>query len=202
MAKQKLLNSLFTTLSKEEMEVNVESEFAALNSKLELEKAMKKPEAEKRPVERPKKEMDVILLSTKLETPVKSSSKPSMSRGTYTNWFVPSLWDPIFETVSKHRNLPSALRYLQLKYIRPGENVSVYDKLAPSTLKEWFTSTGELKAGTKQYIFKETAAYTGGAQHADILANHPKLEEDIITLLKNHRDAGQSLYASCAQVHN
>jgi hypothetical protein len=65
MAKQKLLSSLFTTVSKEEMEVNVEREFAALNSKLELEKAMKKPEAEKRPVGRPKKEMEVVLLPTK-----------------------------------------------------------------------------------------------------------------------------------------
>ena len=160
---------------------------------------MKKPEAEKRPVGRPKKEMEVVLLPTKVETPVKSSSKSSRSRGTYMNWFVPSLWDPIFATVSKHRNLRSALRYLQLKYRRLGETMSVYDKLTPSTLREWFTSTGELKAGTKQSIFKETAAYTGGAQHAYILANHPELEEDIITLLKSHRDAEQPLYASSAQ---
>jgi hypothetical protein len=81
MAKQKLLSSLFTIVSKEEMEVNVEREFAALNSKLELEKAMKKPEAEKRPVGRPKKEMEVVLLPTKVETPVKSSSKPSKEQG-------------------------------------------------------------------------------------------------------------------------
>ncbi len=81
MAKQKLLSSLFTTVSKEEMEVNVEREFAALNSKLELEKAMKKPEAEKRRVGRPKKEMEVIILSTKLETPVKSSSKAINEQG-------------------------------------------------------------------------------------------------------------------------
>ena len=102
MAKQKLLSSLFTTVSKEEMEVNVKREFAALNSKLELEKAMKKPEAEKKLVGRPKKEMEVVILPTKVETHVKSSSKPSRSRETYMNWFVPSLWDPIFATVSKH----------------------------------------------------------------------------------------------------
>jgi hypothetical protein len=34
-------------MNKEEMEVNVEREFVAFNSKLKLEKAMKKPEAEK-----------------------------------------------------------------------------------------------------------------------------------------------------------
>ena len=88
MAKKKLLSSLFTIVSKEELEVNVEREFAALNSKLELEKAMKKPEVEKKPLGRPKKEMEVVLLPTKVEAPVKSSSKPSRSRGTYTNWFV------------------------------------------------------------------------------------------------------------------
>jgi hypothetical protein len=116
------------------------------------------------------------------------------------NWFVPSLWGPIFATVSKHRNLRSALRYLQLKYRRPAETVSVYDKLTPNTLKEWFTSTGELKAGTKQSIFKETTTYTGGAQHAYILVNHPELEEDIITLFKSHRDVGEPLYVLFAQV--
>jgi hypothetical protein len=78
--------------------------------------------------------------------------------------------------------------------------MSVYDKLTPNTLKGWFISTGELKTDTKQYIFKETTTYTGGAQHAYILANHPELEEDIITLLKSHRDAGQPLYVSFAQV--
>jgi hypothetical protein len=102
---------------------------------LELEKTMKKPEAEKRPVWRPKKEMKVVLLPTKVETPVKSSSKSSRSRGTYTNWFVPSLWDHIFVIVSKHGNVRSALRYLQLKYRRPGETVSVYDKLTPKHFK-------------------------------------------------------------------
>ena len=70
MAKHKLLSNLFTTVSKEEMEVNMEREFAALNLKLELEEAMKKPEAEKIPAGRPKKEM-VVVLPTKVETSIK-----------------------------------------------------------------------------------------------------------------------------------
>jgi hypothetical protein len=55
---------------------------------------------------------------------------------------------------------------------------------------------GELKDRTKQAIFKEIAAFTGGPQHAYILSGHIELEEDIITLLKSHQDAGQALFAS------
>jgi hypothetical protein len=55
---------------------------------------------------------------------------------------------------------------------------------------------GELKDRTKQAIFKEIAAFTGGPQHAYILSRHTEFEEDIITLLKSHRDAGQALFAS------
>ena len=61
---------------------------------------------------------------------------------------------------------------------------------------EWFTSTGELKEGTKQSIFKEIVTYLGGVQHTYALVNHLELEADIITLLKMHRDVGQLLFAS------
>jgi hypothetical protein len=85
---------------------------------------------------------------------------------------------------------------LQLKFKLPGETKSVYDQLQRSTLAEWFTPTRELKEGTKQSIFKETVAFTGGIQHTYVLANHSDLEEDIITLLKEHRDVGQPLFAT------
>ena len=58
---------------------------------------------------------------------------------------------------------------------------------------------GELKDGIKQAIFKEIFAFIGGPQHAYILSRHHKLEEDIMTLLKGHCDAGQPLFASIAQ---
>jgi hypothetical protein len=63
-------------------------------------------------------------------------------------------------------------------------------------MREWFTKTEELKDGTKQAIFKETTTYTGGIQHAYVLSSHRELEEEIITLLKAHREAGQPLFAS------
>jgi hypothetical protein len=56
----------------------------------------------------------------------------------------------------------------------------------------------ELKDGTKQAIFKETATFTGSLQHAYILFGHHELE-DIITLLKGHREAGEALFASTVQ---
>ena len=65
-----------------------------------------------------------------------------------------------------------------------------------STITEWFTSTGELKEGTKQSIFKEIVVFTGSIQHTYILANHSNVEEDIITLLKEHQDVGQPLFAT------
>ena len=54
----------------------------------------------------------------------------------------------------------------------------------------------EFKDGTKQAIFKETTTFTGSPQHAYILSRHNELEEDIITLLKSHRDDGQALFTS------
>jgi hypothetical protein len=48
----------------------------------------------------------------------------------------------------------------------------------------------------KQLIFKESVAYKGGIQYIYILANHFELEEDSITLLKEHGDVGQSLFVS------
>jgi hypothetical protein len=116
MARQQLLSSMFSSISKAEREVTVEHELETLASQMELERASKK-EIEKRPVGRPKKELSTFL-TTSMETAQRS--KPTKKvRGPYTNWFIPSLWDPIFAIVTKHRNLKGALRVLQLKYRLP-----------------------------------------------------------------------------------
>jgi hypothetical protein len=184
MAKQQLLSSMFSSISKVDMEESVEQEFATLGAQMELERSMK--EVVKHAVKRPKKTLEAVL--TKTVIPQTSSSKKV--RGPYINWFVPSLWDPIYAAVIKHRKLKSALCYLQLKYKLHGQETSIYDQLSRGSLAEWFTSVGELKEGTKQAIFKETAAFTGGLQHAYVLSNYHELEEDIITILKQHRDVG------------
>jgi hypothetical protein len=191
MVKQQLLSSMFSNISKVDMEESVEQEFVTLGAQIELERSMKK-EVVKHAVGRPKKTLEAVL--TKRVIPQTSSSKKV--RGPYTNWFVPSLWDPIYAAVNKHRNLKSALHYLQLKYKLHGQETSVYDRLSRGSLAKWFTSVGELKEGTKQAIFKETAAFTGDLQHAYVLSNYHELEEDIITILKQHRDARKPLFAS------
>jgi hypothetical protein len=194
MAKQKLLSSMFPVITKEVMEEHVERDMATLSSQLEMDQGVKE-DVQKRPVGRPKKVAEAILLTTKVEKSHHCTPK-SRVRGPYMNWFIPSLWDPIYAAVNRHRNLQGALRYLQFKFKLPGETKSVYDRLQRSTMVEWFTPTGELKEGTKQSIFKETTAFTGGIQHTYVLANHSDLEEDIITLLKEHRDVGQPLFAT------
>ena len=121
---------------------------------------------------------EAILFTTKLEKSHPSTPK-SRIRGPYMNWFIPSLWDPIYAAVNRHRNLQGALHYLQLKFKLPRETKSVYDQLQRSTMAKWFTPIGELKEGTKELIFKDTTAFTGGIQHTYVLANHSDLEEDI-----------------------
>jgi hypothetical protein len=194
MARHMLLSSMFSSISKKDMEAKVQQEMVALEVQLGLEREMKEGIV-KRPVGRPKKEIVPIQLPTKVNEHHQFKTK-TMVRGSYTNWFVPSLWDPIYAAVRMHRSLKGALHYLQLKHNFPGESKSVYGRLSRNTLAEWFTSTGELKEGTKQSNFKETVTYSRGVQHTYALVNHSELELDIITLLKMHRDVGQPLFAS------
>ncbi|KAG0574853.1 hypothetical protein KC19_VG297100 [Ceratodon purpureus] len=74
----------------------------------------KKKEVQKRPVGRPKMQIKAILLPTKEEKP-KATPSTTKARGAYTNWFVPSLWDPIYSPVSHHRSLNTIFINLEIK---------------------------------------------------------------------------------------
>jgi hypothetical protein len=191
------LNSIFLPINKEERETCVELEFATLNSKLELERAKDK-EVEKWVVGRPRKELVAVLHTQELKEEEPRSKKAKV-RGSYTNWFVPSLWEPIFAAVKQHQNLTSVLHYLRSKYKLLGQSSSVYDKLSRGSLYEWFIPTGELKEGYKDYVYLGTSAFIGGPQHCPILENCPQLREKIVTILKIHRDVGHPLYTSSIQ---
>jgi hypothetical protein len=118
MERQQLLSSMFSSISKaEKEEVTVEHELETLALQLELEHASKK-KVVRRLVGRSKE--FPTLLTTNMET-IQRSKPTKKVRGPYTNWFIPSLWDPIFATITKHRNLKGALRFLQLKYRLPGQ---------------------------------------------------------------------------------
>jgi hypothetical protein len=65
MARQMLLSSMFSSISKEDMEAKVQREMVALEAQLGLEREMKEGVV-KRPVGRPKKEIVPNLLPTKV----------------------------------------------------------------------------------------------------------------------------------------
>jgi hypothetical protein len=100
MARQMLLSSMFSSISKEDMEAKVQQEMVALEAQLGLEWEMKEGVV-KQPVGRPKKEIVPILLPTKVNEYHQVKTK-TMVKGSYTNWFVPSLWDPIYAVVRMH----------------------------------------------------------------------------------------------------
>ena len=91
---QKTLGDTFTSIKKEEIQLLVERDFDALSTTLEVEKAMES-EVVKRSVVRPKKNVEVLLLTPKEEDIAKASPNKAKVRGRYTNWFLPSLWGPI-----------------------------------------------------------------------------------------------------------
>lgn len=133
MARQKTLHSMFTSIDKEEMHLLVERDFEALSTKLEVEKAMKS-EAVKRSVGRPKKGVEAVLLAPKEEDIAKAVPNKGKVRGSYTNWFLPSLWELIHAAMKQHKNYTYTLHYLKLKYKEPGKSCSVYDALSRGTL--------------------------------------------------------------------
>ena len=89
MAREKTLSSKFSIINKDEIEVCVQRDFAALNEKLEMELGICK-EVMKRLVGRPKKEMEAMLLTLKVE-PNEQASKKARVRGPYSNWFLRAL---------------------------------------------------------------------------------------------------------------
>jgi hypothetical protein len=106
----------FAPISKEEMERRLELEFAVLNNKLKEEQSMTKHALPKRPVEKPKKDGPTLFLKPKVERMKPLVSKP---RGSYKNWFTPSLWPPIFKVMQQARNITNALMYLRATYRQP-----------------------------------------------------------------------------------
>jgi hypothetical protein len=72
---------------------------------------------------------------------------------------MPSFWDPIYVTLKQHRSLTHLRRNLNR-----------------GSLAYSFPRIVEFKDGVKQYIFKETIAYIGGAQYAYVLSKFSTFE--------------------------
>lgn len=63
-------------------------------------------------------------------------------------------------------------------------------------MHEWFTSSGDLKDGYKEYLKKGSSHLQGKTYNCPILFMHFDLEDLIIWSLKAHKKTGQSLFAS------
>jgi hypothetical protein len=132
--KQKQLDlGFFVPISKEEREINAAREFASLNERLQKEPAGE--EITKRPVGRPKKEKENVLLrpSTVAMKPTTKASKKVRRR--YTNWFTPTLWPPIHSAVKQHRSILNALGFLRSAYRKPRDLSCVYDSLSRQSMQ-------------------------------------------------------------------
>ena len=71
MAKQLMINQMFSSINKDERFASISQDVEALNADLEKEKALAKPTMPKRGVGCPRKEVKVHLLKSKLEKPMK-----------------------------------------------------------------------------------------------------------------------------------
>ena len=94
---------------------------------------MPKKEIFKRPVGRPRKEIQATFLKPKVE-PMKPTIKKHQVR--YINWFTPALWPPIHAIVKQHRNIQGGLSYLRATFRKPREVGSVYDALSKGSMYE------------------------------------------------------------------
>jgi hypothetical protein len=189
--------SVFTPITKEVRERDVEMEFAHLNERLDKECAMTNEKAvPKRPVGRSKKETVAELLRP-TAAPMKPSSKMTKKvRVYYCNWFTPTLWPPIFKAVKQHRNLQEALDFLRSAYRLLEDLSCVYDNLSRSSMNGWFHSNGDLKDNIKRCVELGTY-FAKSTQHCPVLASYPHFKNEICEVLRKQRAAGQPLYGSC-----
>ena len=170
------------------MQESVEKEMSLLKEKLEQKKDMEvKVGVPKRPVGRPKRSIDTILMKSNVQEQ-KTATTFKKVRGPYNNWFSPLLWGPIYQAARQHRSILGALKYLQSAYKTPGEEYGPYKDLSRSSMYEWFTPTWEVKDEYKRYI-EEGSSHLPREQNYPILSKYPELELAIVEALKAHREA-------------
>ena len=132
--KQRRVDFAFNSISKEEREMDIEREFAALSERLHEEQSRPKNETFKRPKGRPRKEGQTMLLKPKVER-MKPIIKPKKVKGSYTDWFTLSLWPPIYNDIKQHRNITKAWSLLRSTYRKLGDLFCIYDNLSKSSMR-------------------------------------------------------------------
>jgi hypothetical protein len=111
-----MIDRLFSCISKEERFESIIHDLEVFNVEKEKEQAAASSSLPKRRLGRPRKEEHIHLLKRKVEKVMKGRK----TRGTYTNWFCPSLWHPIQICYEKISQLPwsCALFMIRLQTIR------------------------------------------------------------------------------------
>ena len=112
--KQQRVDFAFVPITREERAVEIEKELSSLDQRLEEERSRPGKEILKRPMGRPKK-TEMVLLKPKLE----NMKQLGNVRGSYTNWFTPVFWPPIFNAIKQHRCIAGALSFLRAAYMKP-----------------------------------------------------------------------------------
>ena len=129
-------------------QMSMTRDFETLKTKMDEEAALQ-VDSVKRLVWRLRGTYEATLFIPKVEKKEPTSKKLKI-RGHYTNWFEPSLWDPIFAAVRKHRKYQQCMQVLEDDVQETGREL--WYLRSRSNMYEWFTSTGELKDVYKKYV--------------------------------------------------
>jgi hypothetical protein len=144
---QKMIDSMFCKVNKEERMLVVAQEVQALSKEIQLQIQEKEttPPPFKRLVERPWKPMQTTLISEReikkktIDDASNSKSTNKRKRSVYTNWFAPHLWVSILVDVEKYGDFIGVFHYLKTFHRKPREVSGPYEKLSKGSLYEWFT---------------------------------------------------------------
>jgi hypothetical protein len=129
---------------------------------------------------------------------MKPNIKPTRVRASYTNWFTPTLWPPIYKDVKQHRNITKAWSFLRSSYKKMGDLSYTYDKLSKSSMREWFHPNGDL-SDTYKCCADFGTYFAKTAQRCPILESNSILKDEICAILRNQKKTCQPLYAVCIQ---
>ena len=141
----------------------------------------------KQSVGRPKKDGTAPFLNPKVERMKPFVSKP---RGNYQNWFIFSLWPPIFKAMQQTMNITTALMYLRAVYRQPRSSHNSYEHLAKGTMYECFYSNDDLKENYKRCVELDTY-FDNASQHCLIFSDYHALRDEICNVLRKQRAGGQ-----------
>jgi hypothetical protein len=141
----------------------------------------------------------LVVVKEEIDDEASLRSRRKKKRGSYMNWFLHDLWPLILEAVTRYCNLSQARNYLRTFYRKPRQPKCPYEILNMTSLSTWFTSEGVLKDSFRDAIEAESANMSSHFYCPLMLERRPELKQEIMSLLKGLREAGQGLSALIVQ---